>query len=277
MKIKIFICLFFTTLISFAFANLPNYLTKKMIDNYNGTSSQKIENTISTNTIVENGNASMLCQFDNETRLQYLLRRDGLVASMLVEEIVKCDPLLSDKQAYDKAWQIARENRDVSHITIHTETIELVPSEEQLLNETRLENILRLDGQIASDISLTISKWGSHLSEAQVYDIARAIARYSRMNNLRPEVVVALIRIESNYRINCSSRTNDHGLMQVHGKRIYGIEENIEHGTNELSWRVKGKNGNYRAALAGYNGGTYPPPVSWRYADRVLELAKQVF
>ncbi len=254
-----------------------------MIDNYHKTSSQEtiatIENIIPVNTINEanNRNSNLLHQFDDETKLQYLLRRDGLVASMLVSKIIEFEPFLSDKQAYNKAWQMARENRDTSYITIHTEIVEIVPSEEKLLNETRLENILRLDGQIASDISLAILKWGQHLSEAQVYDIARNIARYSRMHNLRPEIVVALIRVESDYRIHCSSRTNDHGLMQVHGKRIYGIEENIAHGTNELGWRVKNKNGNYRAALAGYNGGTYPPPVSWKYADKVLGLAEQVF
>lgn len=33
-----------------------------------------------------------------------------------------------------------------------------------------------------------------------------------------------------------------------------GIEENIAHGTDELGWRLQGKNGDYRAALAGYNG-----------------------
>lgn len=281
MKIKFFACLFSAALlISLALANPPSYLTQKMIDNHYGVSySQENDLSIKTVETIEETASScsdLLRQFAGETRLQYLLRRDGLVASMLVGKIVEHEPLLSDKQAYNRAWQTARENRDALHITIHTETVELAPSEEELFTETRLENILRLDGQVASDISTTISKWGQHLSEMQVYDIARNIARYSRMHNLRPDVVVALIRVESDYHINCSSRTNDHGLMQVHGKRVFGIEENIAHGTDELGWRVKGKNGDYRAALAGYNGGTYPPPVSWRYAERVLGLAAQV-
>lgn len=264
MRIQLFGCLIVATLLAgLALANPPSYLTQKMIDNYYGETTEEEIQT-----------PDLLRQFAGESRLQYLLRRDGLTASLLVGKIVEKNPSFSDKQAYDEAWRTTRTNRN-SYIEIYEETIEIVPFEE--LSETRLENILRLDGQIASDIVNTVVKWGPHLSDSEAYDIAKTIARYSRMHNLRPDVVVALIRVESNFHIHCSSRTNDHGLMQVHGKRVYGIEENIAHGTDELGWRLQGKNGDYRAALAGYNGGTKPPAVSWRYADRVLSLAKQVF
>lgn len=146
-----------------------------------------------------------------------------------------------------------------------------------ITRHARLQMILQEDGGVAASITPRIMEWGSHLTDKQVYDIAWNIARYSRMNGLRPEVVVALIKVESGYNINASSPTNDYGLTQVHGKCIYDIEQNIATGLDELGWRLKGKGGDYRAALAGYNGGTYPPPVSWGYADRVLGLADTVF
>ena len=133
-----------------------------MIDNYYGETTEEEIQT-----------PDLLRQFAGESRLQYLLRRDGLTASLLVGKIVEKNPSFSDKQAYDEAWRTARTNRN-SYIEIYEETIEIVPFEE--LSETRLENILRLDGQIASDIVNTVVKWGPHLSDSEAYDIANDCA-----------------------------------------------------------------------------------------------------
>jgi hypothetical protein len=149
--------------------------------------------------------------------------------------------------------------------------------EVKLPRHVRLQNAVQADGAMAASIIPRIIEWGPHLTDAQAYDIAMNIARQCRQRNLKPEVVVALIKVESGYNIHASSPTNDHGLMQLHGKRIYDIKGNINEGCDELMWRLENKGGDYRAALAGYNGGTYPPPVSWGYADKVLGLADQVY
>ena len=112
--------------------------------------------------------------------------------------------------------------------------------------------------------------------DAQGYEIAWAIARESRQRELRPEVVVALISVESGYRPGVVSPTNDHGLMQLHGDRVYDIERNIALGCIELAtWRATYQCAE-REMLAHYNGGCRPPVVSWGYADRVLALAEEV-
>lgn len=145
-----------------------------------------------------------------------------------------------------------------------------------LTRSERLERALREDGETASRLIPAIIRWGGHLSDGQTYDIALAIARESRQRELRPEVVVALIRVESEYRIDAVSPTSDYGLCQVHGQAVMDIQRNIALGCDELGWRLRGAGGDYRAALAGYNGGTHPPAVSWAYADRVLALAEEV-
>ena len=135
---------------------------------------------------------------------------------------------------------------------------------------------LRQDGETAARILPAVLRLGSHLSDGQGYEIAWAIARSTRQHGLRPELVAALISVESGYRPGVVSPTNDHGLMQIHGEPVYDIERNIALGCEELAtWRATYDCGE-REMLAHYNGGCNPPGVSWSYADRVLGLAEQV-
>ena len=135
---------------------------------------------------------------------------------------------------------------------------------------------LRQDGETAARILPAVLRLGSHLSDGQGYEIAWAIARSTRQHGLRPELVAALISVESGYRPGVVSPTNDHGLMQIHGEPVYDIERNIALGCEELAtWRATYDCGE-REMLAHYNGGGNPPGVSWSYADRVLGLAEQV-
>lgn len=108
-------------------------------------------------------------------------------------------------------------------------------------------------------------------NEAQAYSIAMAVARSARNHGLAPELVCALIQQESAFRPRAVSRTNDHGLMQLHGKRIYDIEDSIEAGCLHLA----GCQGSTRERLAHYNGGTRPPGSSYAYADRVIWRAEE--
>ena len=140
----------------------------------------------------------------------------------------------------------------------------------------RLEHALVSDGETAARIIPAVLRWGGHLSDADAYDIALAIARHSRQRNLRPELVAALIKVESTYRVDAVSPTNDHGLMQLHGDRVYQIDRNIALGCLELAtWRDTYDCGE-REMLAHYNGGCRPPSVSWSYADRVMGFAAEV-
>ena len=103
----------------------------------------------------------------------------------------------------------------------------------------RIAEALRADGATAARILPAVLRLGAHLSDAQGYEIAWAIARSTRQHDLRPELVVALISVESGYRPGAVSPTNDHGLMQLHGDRVYDIERNIALGCQELAtWRA---------------------------------------
>ncbi len=140
----------------------------------------------------------------------------------------------------------------------------------------RIAAALRADGATAARLLPAILDWGPGLSDGQAYDVALAIARESRQRALRPELVAALIRVESAYDPAAASPTNDHGLMQLHGDPVYDIARNVALGCLELSsWRST-YGGGERDMLAHYNGGCDPPPVSWSYADRVLALAQEL-
>jgi soluble lytic murein transglycosylase-like protein len=140
----------------------------------------------------------------------------------------------------------------------------------------RLASALATDGATAARIIPAVLRWGGHLSDAAAYDVALSVARECRQRNLRPELVAALIKVESTYRVDAVSPTNDHGLMQLHGDRVYQIDRNIALGCLELAtWRDTYDCGE-REMLAHYNGGCNPPRVSWGYADRVLALAEEV-
>ncbi len=138
----------------------------------------------------------------------------------------------------------------------------------------RLQRVLKEDGETAARLAPVILSFRGDLPDAVAYDIALAIAREARQHSLRPELVAAVIEAESNYNLHCVSHTNDHGLMQLHGDRVYDIKENIALGCRELAtWRATYQCGE-REMLAHYNGGCNPPGVSWSYADKVLGLAK---
>jgi hypothetical protein len=140
----------------------------------------------------------------------------------------------------------------------------------------RIAAALLADGATAARLLPAILDWGPRLSDGQAYDVALAIARESRQRALRPELVAALIRVESAYVPTAVSPTNDHGLMQLHGDPVYDIARNVALGCLELStWRST-YGGGEREMLAHYNGGCDPPPVSWSYADRVLALAQEL-
>lgn len=138
----------------------------------------------------------------------------------------------------------------------------------------RLQRVLKEDGETAARLAPVILGFKGDLPDAVAYDIALAIAREARQHSLRPELVAAVIKAESNYNLHCVSHTNDHGLMQLHGDRVYDIKENIALGCRELAtWRATYQCGE-REMLAHYNGGCNPPGVSWSYADKVLGLAR---
>jgi soluble lytic murein transglycosylase-like protein len=123
-------------------------------------------------------------------------------------------------------------------------------------------------------------------------DIAMAVARSSRQHQVRPELMIGLIRQESEFNPKSHSSTNDYGLCQMHNRPIWDVQDNIEASAAELEeWRTSyklftsDKNAatpgrikpqtveQERGTLAHYNGGCRPPRISWTYAEKVLSYA----
>jgi soluble lytic murein transglycosylase-like protein len=123
---------------------------------------------------------------------------------------------------------------------------------------------------------------------AQVYKWCSLITRQANQNQLSPDLVAALIYVESNGSAQVVSRSGAIGLMQVmprDGKaaafqckngpcfadrptmqELKDPEFNVQFGTQFLQSLVRRHNGSLREALRSYG----PMDVGYRYADLVL-------
>jgi len=110
--------------------------------------------------------------------------------------------------------------------------------------------------------------------------ILKAVHKEATLANLKPELVLAVIEVESRFNHFAISRVGAQGLMQVMpfwkdeiGRpqdNLTSIETNIRYGCLILKYYLKRENGNVRYALARYNGSVgenwYPERVmnAWR-------------
>lgn len=133
---------------------------------------------------------------------------------------------------------------------------------------------LAADGATASRIAEMILRLEPGTDRELVYEIAQSIARRSRNAGIRAELLCAVIANESRFDPNARSRTGDHGLCQLHGRPIYGIDENIKAGAAHLAGAIRTQ-GSEERGLAAYNGGPRGPGmgVCRAYARDVLGKA----
>ncbi len=106
--------------------------------------------------------------------------------------------------------------------------------------------------------------------------ILRLVHRYARMFELPPELVLAVIDVESNFDRYAISYAGALGLMQVMpfwrkeiGRPeddLHDIQTNLLYGCRILAYYLEKENGDRRAALARYNGSR---GQRW-YPDRVF-------
>lgn len=91
--------------------------------------------------------------------------------------------------------------------------------------------------------------------------IFNSVEKYSKQYNVKPELVHALIYVESRYDHKATSKCGAKGLLQlmpiVYKKNNpYNIDNNIKCGTEYLAYMLKEHNGNEVYALASYNSGS---------------------
>lgn len=120
-------------------------------------------------------------------------------------------------------------------------------------------------------------------------DIEALVSKYSAKYGLNPNLVRAVIRVESDGNTKSVSSQGAMGLMQLMPDELneYGVrnpfdpEANIAAGVKQLSDKLKLFNGNLPLALAAYNAGSgavekyhgVPPyPETQRYVQKILQM-----
>ena len=114
-------------------------------------------------------------------------------------------------------------------------------------------------------------------------DILRLVHRAATRRDLSPEVVLAVIQVESGFDRFAISPVGAQGLMQVmpFWKKEIGrpddnltkIETNLVYGTTILAHYLEQEDGDLAKALARYNGSV---GKTW-YAERVFDALEQYF
>ena len=94
-----------------------------------------------------------------------------------------------------------------------------------------------------------------------------------------PAIALAVAQQESGFDQGARGSSGEVGIFQLmpataRGLNVdpYNQSQNIQGGVSYLA-ELYARFGDWTRALAGYNGGTNPPAVSYRYADSVLETA----
>lgn len=144
------------------------------------------------------------------------------------------------------------------------------------------------DFQKILDSSMRTSShnFGDDVSKEEILGL---IDEYSQKNNLDPDFVKAVVKQESGFNENATSRCGAAGLMQLMPGTAKGLgvtnpydaEQNIAGGTKMLSNLLKTYGGNKELALAAYNagggavkkyGGIPPYGETQRYVKNVLSM-----
>lgn len=110
----------------------------------------------------------------------------------------------------------------------------------------------------------------------EALEILHAVYRESQAANLQPDLVLAVIAVESAFNRFAVSRVGAQGLMQVMpfwkreigrpGDNLMHIDTNVRYGCRILQYYIQKSGGNLSEALARYNG-SYGRTV---YSERVL-------
>ncbi|UCE56956.1 MAG: lytic transglycosylase domain-containing protein [Desulfobacterales bacterium] len=109
-----------------------------------------------------------------------------------------------------------------------------------------------------------------------VKSLEKAAAKY----NLPPELIQAVIKAESNFKVNAISSAGAQGLMQLMPATAeelgvnnpFDIDQNVDGGSWYLRKMIDRFGGDIKLALAAYNAG---PGTVERYKDNVPYLEKK--
>ena len=128
----------------------------------------------------------------------------------------------------------------------------------------------------------------SHTSvtEQRVKEYTPTIVKHAKQNNLEPELVAAVIQVESSWHPKAESEAGACGLMQVIPKwnpkddgsyytcdELKDPETNIKVGTKALRWWMDRAKGDRELALCAYNAGYICfKKMRYSYVKRVMNV-----
>ncbi|HOJ64028.1 MAG TPA: lytic transglycosylase domain-containing protein [Spirochaetota bacterium] len=118
-------------------------------------------------------------------------------------------------------------------------------------------------------------------------EIAYFSYKYSKLNNIEPELLVAIMKVESNFNpkaINYNRNgTIDRGLCQLNNvvfsnltlKDFFDIETNIKYGSQFIKWCLDQSQNNLIKALAMYNAGV-GNVLNTKVGERTLNYIEKI-
>lgn len=128
------------------------------------------------------------------------------------------------------------------------------------------ESTVLLDNIVSSNVSNTtvVSKIEpTNKDESINIRIKNAVSKASQEHGIDADLIMAVIKVESNFNPNCTSKAGAKGLMQLmpvnvrdYGvKDVFNIEENIDAGTRQLKDYINMFDGSLEMGLMAYNAG----------------------
>jgi len=109
-----------------------------------------------------------------------------------------------------------------------------------------------------------IMKANSHSHQASPEEIDSAIVMAAARHNVDPNLVRAVVKVESNFNSNAVSRKGAMGLMQLMPQTArelkvrnpFDAEQNVDAGVRHLKQLLENYNGDVKLTLAAYNAGS---------------------
>ncbi|MDX8335579.1 MULTISPECIES: lytic transglycosylase domain-containing protein [Cetobacterium] len=99
-------------------------------------------------------------------------------------------------------------------------------------------------------------------TEKTATNIYKSIMENSKKHDVEPELIAAIIKVESDFNHSTVSTAGARGIMQLMPKTAKlmkvnpsNLDSNIKGGTKYIAWCLQQQNNNLKLALAAYNAG----------------------
>lgn len=109
---------------------------------------------------------------------------------------------------------------------------------------------------------------------AKIQDLSRAVTSAAAMTNLSPELIVALMKTESEFNYKAVSSKGYKGLMQTPSATFKWASVDTLYGAEILREKLKYSNGDLKLALALYKGGNNE--LAHKYAIETMRIYKNL-